>query len=284
MMKYLGQENSTGNINNAKVVIVPIPFEKTTSYGRGTAKGPDAIIKASPYLEFYDEELDTEQWKAGIYTAQNVNVKGESEFVLDSIEKEISSYITMGRFIIALGGEHTISYGVFQAFNKQFENLSILQFDAHSDLRDTYEGSKYSHACVMRRIWEKNKNIVQVGIRSQCLEEKDFIKQNNIKTYYAHNIKQNHFDPQIIDDLKENVYITIDVDYFDPSIMPSVGTPEPGGFLWYETLEFLKQIFINKNVVGLDVVELCPQESIRHPDFLVAKLIYKIIGFLLLKK
>ena len=284
MMKYLGQENSTGNINNAKVVIVPIPFEKTTSYGRGTAKGPDAIIKASPYLEFYDEELDTEQWKAGIYTAQNVNVKGESEFVLDSIEKEISSYITMGRFIIALGGEHTISYCVFQAFNKQFENLSILQFDAHSDLRDTYEGSKYSHACVMRRIWEKNKNIVQVGIRSQCLEEKDFIKQNNIKTYYAHNIKQNHFDPQIIDDLKENVYITIDVDYFDPSIMPSVGTPEPGGFLWYETLEFLKQIFINKNVVGLDVVELCPQESIRHPDFLVAKLIYKIIGFLFLKK
>jgi agmatinase len=178
-----------------------------------------------------------------------------------------------------LGGEHSISNAVHQAVYDLYPDISVLQFDAHSDLRDTYEGSKYSHACVMRRIWELNKNIVALGIRSQSREERDLITDNNISVYYAHHLYGKPFPPEIISKLGENVYITFDVDFLDPSIMPATGTPEPGGFFWAETLGFIKKIFEKKNVVAVDLVELNPISGLLHPDFLVAKLVYKIIGY-----
>jgi agmatinase len=167
---------------------------------------------------------------------------------------------------------------LYRAYHQRFNDLSVLQLDAHSDLRYEYEDSIYSHASVMRRIYELNRNIVQAGIRSQCVEEAQFIKSERIRTFYAHRLRESGFGTELIEALSSNVYLTIDVDFLDPSIMPATGTPEPGGFLWYETIRFLRRVFAERNVVGLDVVELSPLPGLAHPDFLTAKLIYKLIG------
>jgi agmatinase len=251
--------------------------EFSTSYGKGTINGPEAILAASTYLEFYDDQLNLETWKIGIYTAPALQVVNNTHMI-HLINDYVATYLAKNKFIIGLGGEHSITYGIYQAFLKKFKNLSILQLDAHSDLRDEYEGLKISHACVMRRIWELGTKIVQVGIRSQCFEEKRFSQENDITIYYAYDLRKNGFSQGIIDNLAENVFITIDVDFFDPSIMPSTGTPEPGGFLWDETIEFISRVFKGRNVVGFDLVELSPIKGIVHPDFFVAKFIYKLIG------
>jgi agmatinase len=185
---------------------------------------------------------------------------------------------------VVLGGEHSISSAVHQAFQEKYRNLSVLQLDAHSDLREEYEGSPWSHASVMRRIWEQNKKIVQVGIRAQCSEEREFTLQNKISVHYAHDLNKHGFTDALIRILDKNVFITFDVDFFDPSIMPSTGTPEPGGFFWYETLDFLRRVFRQRNVVGFDVVELSPLPDLKHPDFLTAKLVSKLIGFHFMEK
>ena len=279
MIGFLGLENSATKVEEANILIIPVPLEYSTSYGKGTATGPEAIINASFYLECYDEELDDEVWKAGIFTTEAINITSDPANSLDIIKNVISSYINDDRFIVILGGEHSLTAAVHEAFYKKYQNISVLQLDAHSDLRNEYEGSKYSHACVMRRIWEKNKNIVEIGIRSQCKEEKEFISKNRIPVFYAHELYGKPFPLKILDDLNDDVYITIDADFFDPAIMPSVGTPEPGGFFWYETLQFLKTVINRKNVVGIDIVEFSPIKDLIHPDFLLAKFIYKLIGY-----
>lgn len=277
MQNFLGIEKTYTNADQSRVVIIPVPLERTTSYGKGTRLGPEAIIKASSYVELYDEEYGYEAYKAGIYTASAIDLDGSVEEVFERITGKFSQFLKKKQFVIGLGGEHAVSFPIYRAFHQHFDQLSVLQLDAHSDLRDSYEDSIYSHAAVMRRIYELNESIVQVGIRSQCVEEAQFIKANNIATYYAHQLYQGGLNKDIINHLKPNVYITIDVDYFDPSIMPSTGTPEPGGGLWYETLALLSEVFKKRNVVGFDVVELAPQEQVYHPDFLAAKLIYKLI-------
>lgn len=277
MQNFLGIDETYTNADQSRVVIIPVPLERTTSYGKGTRLGPEAIIKASSYVELYDEEYDYEAYKAGIYTASAIDLNGSVEEVFERITGKFSQFLKKKQFVIGLGGEHAVSFPIYRAFHQHFDQLSVLQLDAHSDLRDSYEDSIYSHAAVMRRIYELNESIVQVGIRSQCVEEAQFIKANNIATYYAHQLYQGGLNEDIINHLKPNVYITIDVDYFDPSIMPSTGTPEPGGGLWYETLALLSEVFKKRNVVGFDVVELAPQEQVYHPDFLAAKLIYKLI-------
>lgn len=282
MKNFLGIEEPYTDAEQSRFVIIPVPLERTTSYGKGTRWGPEAIIKASSYVELYDEEFGYEAYKAGIYTAPAIDLSGSVEEVFDRISGKFSQYLNKQQFVIGLGGEHAVSFPMYRAFHQHFNDLSVLQLDAHSDLRDSYEDSIYSHASVMRRIYELNENIVQVGIRSQCVEEAQFIKANAIATYYAYQLHQGGLNEMIINRLKPNVYITIDVDYFDPSIMPSTGTPEPGGGLWYETLAFLSEVFKRRNVVGFDVVELAPQEKIYHPDFLAAKLIYKLITLKLL--
>ncbi|MEJ2055268.1 MAG: agmatinase, partial [Calditrichaceae bacterium] len=264
--------------------IVPVPYEKTTSYGKGTSKGPKAIIEASAYVELYDEQYRLEAYKKGIVTNKPFDVTGTTEVVFKRLTQEFTRILKSNKFPIGLGGEHSITFPIYRAFNAYYNNLSVLHFDAHSDLRESYEGSIYSHASVMNRIAGLNTSITQIGVRSQCIEEAEFIEENEINTFYAHTVRRNGLNLSLLNGLQKNVYITFDLDFFDPSIMPSTGTPEPGGFQWAETIEFLYEVFKHKNVVGFDVVELAPQKTLPHPDFLAAKLVYKMMTLKILSK
>lgn len=276
-MNFLDIPDEYSSLDTSAAVILPVPYEKTTSYGHGTSLGPEAILQASAFVELYDEVYDTEVYKQGIHTAQDCVFTGETIRDFDSITQAAFEFVKKDKFVVALGGEHSISFPLYRAFHQKYNNLSVLHFDAHSDLRDSYENSKYSHAAVLSRIFELNKSIVQVGIRSQCIEEARFIKEYQIRSFCAHTIKKDGFNNGMIQPLHENVYITFDVDFFDPSIMPATGTPEPGGFFWDETILFLEQVFKDRNVVGCDVVELSPLEGLSFPNFLAAKLVYKLI-------
>ncbi len=276
MNNFLGLEPEFSAEATALIEVLPVPYEKTTSYGTGTDRGPEAVIEASRFVELYDEVYQTEAYRQGVFTQPALNFSGETTRDFDLITQAVKSILDRNRFPVILGGEHSLSFPVYRAFHEKFSELTVLQFDAHSDLRYSYEDSIYSHASVMHRIYELNPNIVQVGIRSQCVEEAEFIREKGIKTYYAHQIHQHGFDG-ILTELKKNVFITFDIDYFDPSIMPATGTPEPGGFLWNETVRFLEKVFASANVVGFDVVELSPMDSYHAADFLAAKLVYKLI-------
>lgn len=280
---YLGIEDEYSNFDNSRIVIVSAPFEKTVSYGKGTAKGPDAILEASHYVEFYDEEFDRELvFEKGISTIKPINFKKISiKKSLNLISQTVRDLLKLGKYVVVLGGEHSISSATVLPFIENIQNLSILQFDAHSDLRESYENSIYSHASVMARIAELTNDIVQVGIRAQCIEESKFIKKNNIKTFYARDLrtgKYQDWQKEVVNSLKENVFITFDVDALDPSLLPATGTPEPGGLFWDETINLIKSIGKEKNIVGFDVVELAPQKGNPSSDFLTAKLVYKILN------
>ncbi|MBE2219601.1 MAG: agmatinase [Ignavibacteria bacterium] len=282
---FLAIEKKYSSFDSSKVVIVSAPYEKTTSYGKGTARGPGAIIEASHYVEFFDEETAKEVcFDIGIAALEPIKFgKTSGKKALDLIYKDVKALIDAGKFVITLGGEHSISTAPIQAHYDSYEDLSILHFDAHSDLRLEYEGSKYSHASFAARVAEFTTDITQVGIRAQCKEEYEFIKEKGINTFYAYQMRNEGFThiltEKIVSTLKKNVYITFDVDYFDPSIMPSTGTPEPNGFYWDETMRLLKKVCAERNLVGFDVVELAPVKSYTFPDFLTAKLIYKILNY-----
>ena len=282
---FLAIEYKVSNYKDSKIAILPAPYEATTSYGKGTFKGPKAILDASHYVEFYDEELDRELcFEKGICTIKSIDFnRKKDKTALDFIYENVVQLIKDKKFVVTLGGEHTISIATIKAHFDNFKDLSILHFDAHSDLRAEYENTKYSHACFMSRVAEFTKEITQVGIRAQCIEESKFIKENKINTFYAYEIKNGKYgknwEDKIINKLRKNVYITFDVDYLDPSIMPSTGTPEPDGFLWSETVKLLKKLARKKNVVGFDVVELAPRRDFPFPDFLTAKLIYKMLNY-----
>jgi agmatinase len=282
---FLGIEKKYSDFNKSGIVILPVPFEETTSYGKGTSKGPFAILDASHYVEFFDEELNRELcFEKGICTAEKINFKGlKGKNALDKIYTSVKNLIDENKFVVSLGGEHTISISTIKAHFDSYKNISVLHFDAHSDLRDNYENTQYSHACFAARVAEFTKNIVQVGIRAQCKEESEFIRENKIKTFYEFGIRQGRYgknwEEKIINSLNENVYITFDVDFLDPSIMSSTGTPEPGGFYWTETLNFFKKLSYRKTIIGFDVVELSPKSYNLFPDFLTAKLIYKMLNY-----
>jgi agmatinase len=282
---FLAIEENVSDYKNSKIAILPVPYEATTSYGKGTSKGPAAILDASHYVEFFDEEMNRELcFEKGIVSVKEIEFNGKKgKPALDLIYKNVKALIDDGKYVVTLGGEHTISTAPIKAHFDSYDYLSILHFDAHSDLRDSYEGTKYSHACFAARVAEFTKDITQVGIRAQCKEEYDFIQKTGINTFYAYEIRNgkygNNWRDKVISKLKKNVYITFDVDYFDPSIMYSTGTPEPGGFLWDETLKLLKEVGKKRNVVGFDVVELAPQKGDSFPDFLTAKLIYKMLNY-----
>ena len=281
---FLGIPEKFTDFKKSRFVILPIPYEGTSSYMPGTSNGPQAIINASKQVEFYDEELNTETYKKGICTLDELepDVSGPEKMV-EKIYQAAKDLLDKKRILISLGGEHTISIGLVKAHKEKYNDLSVLQLDAHADLRDSYQNSKYSHACVMRRI-NKLCDCVGVGIRSISQEESSFAKSKGIKLYFAREIKDNPgFMNDVLKSLSKNVYLSLDLDFFDTSIMPAVGTPEPGGLGWYETLDFLKKVIENKNVVGLDLVELSPLPGIIASDFLAAKLLYKIIGYISLK-
>ena len=282
---FLAIEDKYSNYKDSKIAILSAPYEATTSYGKGTSKGPRAIIDASHYVEFFDEELNRELcFEKGIATLKPMEFKDrKGKKALDLIYKEVKRNIDNGKFVVTLGGEHSISTAPIKAHFDSHDDISILHFDAHSDLRDSYEGSKYSHASFAARVSEFTADITQIGIRAQCREEYEFIKENHIKTFYAYEIRKGKYGADwqqvAISTLKKNVYITFDVDYLDPSIMPSTGTPEPMGFLWEETVKFFKLLGETRNVVGFDVVELAPRKDFEFPDFLTAKLIYKMLNY-----
>ncbi len=252
------------DLEKSKVVILPLPHEETTSYGKGTKEGPKAILEASRELENYDLETDSEPYLNGIYT-ENYTKLSEIEQYLD-------------KFVIALGGEHSITPPLLKKLNQ--DNLSILQIDAHADLKNEFEGRRDSHACAARRIYEINPNIVQVGVRCLDKEEKDFIEKNKIETFFMKDIINNpDWIKKLISELKEDVYITIDLDGFDPSLIPAVGTPEPGGLNWHQGLNLLKEVFKKRNVIGMDINELSPKKEDLRSPYAVAKLMYHCIGY-----
>ncbi len=290
-MEFLTSENNFLGITEpelfdyatSSVIIQSAPYEHTSSYLQGSNLGPQAIIEASHFVEFYDEETDLEVYrKLGISTVREMDFKGKvDEDAIGLIESETAYHLKNNKFVVSLGAEHTVSLGFVKAFKKQDANFSVLQIDAHSDLREAYNGNPYSHASVLARIHDLGIPICQVGIRAQCREEAELIKSSPlINTWYAHQIQDND---QWMDDciakLKDRVYLTIDADGFDPSVMPAVGTAEPGGLMWHQGLKFLKKLAEKKQIIGFDIVECAPREGEILTQFNLAKLLYKILGY-----
>ncbi len=278
MLRFLQDEIPECSYEQAAIVVLPLGYEKTTSYAKGTGKGPEAVLQASPYLEIYDEELDAEPYRKGIFTLEEPSFTDDTRQDFERITQLVGQLLQDEKFVISIGGEHSITFPLFRAFNEVFADLWIVQLDAHADLRDTYQGTPFSHACVMHRILDLTPNIVQLGIRSLSMEEVQLIRQKGLHTYFAHEMYRG-WPQDVWDYLGENVYVTVDVDFFDPSLIPATGTPEPGGFFWPETMAFLRRLFATKNVVGCDVVELRPIKGLHAPDFAIARLIHKLMGY-----
>jgi len=272
---YLPEEYSKPD--NAGIVIIPVAYDGTTTWMKGTDKGPEAIIEASANMELYDIETDSETYRKGIFTDDVIEGIASVEEIIEAVFETVQYHLEKARFPVVVGGEHAVSIGAVKAHAKQYNNLTVLQLDAHTDLRDEFNGSRYNHACVMARVKELCP-IVQVGIRSMDSSEKESIKTESI--FFAKDIyNKDGWIDKVVSKLSQKVYITIDLDVFDPSIMPSTGTPEPGGVFWYDILLLLKAICSQKDVVGFDVVELCPDSRNKAPDFLAAKLIYKLLSY-----
>lgn len=274
---YAGIPKEYGSAEKAKVVLLPVPYDGTSTWGKGADKGPEAFLEASENMEIYDIETDSEVYKQGIYLADTLDGFDTPDAMVESVHKTVKDYINRNKMVTMFGGEHSISIGAIRAFNECFEDLTVLQIDAHADLRKEYGGTKYNHACALYEANETT-NLVQVGIRSMDHTETLVMDRDNV--FFAHEMVSDDFwMDAALDLMTDNVYITFDLDAFDPSILPSTGTPEPGGLFWYETLDFLRRVFSEKNVVGFDIVELCPNDVDRSSDFLAAKLYYKMLSY-----
>jgi agmatinase len=284
---FLGIKNIP--IKKTDVVIVPFGLEKTVTFGKGTSLGPRRIIEVSPNLEYFDEELEKDIYKeVKISTLAEPKIESDYERATIQLEKIIDEIYKFNKFPLTLGGEHSLTLGPVRSAFKKYKEISILQFDAHADLRNGYLNEKYSHAAAMRRCLDlKGVNLVQIGIRNISNENNELIfwrqNQNRIKTFWAKDMADWKID-EIVNSLGNNVYLTFDLDAFDSSLMPSTGTPEPGGLQWYQAMEILKNVSEKKKILGADVVELAPIKGFSAPDFLAAKLVYKIIGYSFIKK
>lgn len=279
--RFLGLDGSQSEYESSKVVVIPAPFEASTSYQKGTVNGPQAILDASVQVELYDIELKKNCHTIGIHTFKPLPLKKMSaRGAIDLLYRKTKKVLADGKWPVMLGGEHAISYGLFKALFEKYPNLSIFHIDAHTDMRPSYEGTPYSHASVLYLMRKSCRETVSIGIRSMCEEEAVYVAQNKVKVYYDYEVHSKGLNSkEIIGHLTQDVYVTIDVDGLSPEIVPSTGTPEPGGLRWYETLSILKSLFKEKNVVGMDAVELMPIPHVVYGDFSVAKLIYKCIGY-----
>jgi len=276
--QFLDLEQQLTDLKNSAVAVLPFPYQGGVSYGRGTAMAPEAVIKASHYLELYDEVYCGEFVSMGISTLSPPTIPQEPEKMAETIYLETKELCKMGKFVAVIGGDHSISSGFFRALQEEKGVKSVIQLDAHSDLRDSYEGSPLSHASVMARIREMTENTLQIGIRSMSLEEAEKIEKQNIQLITMHDLRTKKINlGSYLEQLPDPVFVTLDVDVLDWSVVSSTGTPEPGGLLWHEMISILETIFFSKNVSGFDIVELSYKEGDLNSPFAVAKLLYKMI-------
>jgi len=276
---FAGLPSSYSDYTSSRVTVLPVPYDGTTEWHSGTRNGPKSIIEASFYLEWYDIELGRELYGMGIHTLPAIEpVMDSPEAMAGRVHSAVKALLDDDKFIVMLGGEHSISYGAINAYQQKFSDLSVLQLDAHTDLRDQYLGTRFGHGCVMRRVLDICP-VTQVGIRSMSLEEQEFIKSRKLSPFVADHDSSALSSQTIIDSLTKNVYITIDLDVLDPSIMAAVGTPEPGGMSWSTILGLLKSVAEQRKIVGFDLVELCPDQGPASCSFTAAKLAYKLIGY-----
>lgn len=275
--RFAGLPDPFGNLSTAAIVLLPIPFDKTTTYQQGTDKGPEAIIEASRNLELYDIETNSQVYRQGIYTAEPVEEES-SEKMIQRCYERAGSYLNSGKYVVGIGGEHSVSYPLIKAHAEKYSKISVLQFDAHADLQPAYEGNPWSHASVMARVQELPQvdHIVSVGIRSLSSEELPTLEHS--RTFFAHELEGGWMD-RVLANLSPKVYISFDLDVFDSSLMPATGTPEPGGLFWNTACALLRRVFRERQVIGFDVVELCPIPGMLAPDYLAAKLVYKMLSY-----
>jgi agmatinase len=286
-LPFLGADFAMDS-ERAQVVILPIPYEATTTYRRGCEQGPAAILEASQQVEVYDDDLEREVWEVGIWTEPAIadtrnGRKVTSQDMLRTVQETVYRLLQDDKFVIALGGEHSITAGIVEAYRQANpgESFTVVQIDAHGDLRHEYEGSIYNHACVMKRIVDMGLPTLQIGIRSICKEEADLIKEKQLAVVRAREIatQSNWMERAWANIQTQKVFITIDLDGIDPTLIPGVGTPEPGGLNWYSLLTFLGHIFQTRQVIGCDVMELAPVNDSVVSEFTAAKLVYKLIGY-----
>jgi len=278
---FLGLPEEHARFDDAGVVILPVPYEATVSYMGGTRFGPRALLHASRFVELYDHELDAEPYTIGVHTMPELLLTGAGPGqAMRELRRAFDALLRTDKFVIMLGGEHSVSGPPILAHADRLgrKTLSVLQLDAHADLRAEYEGTPHSHACVMHTVHDRVR-IVQAGIRSLTAEERALQRRKRMTVVFGHELESPDWEDRVLEALGPDVYLTIDVDYFDPAIMPSTGTPEPGGGQWSPTIRLLDRLFRERRVVGADVVELAPLPGIVAPDFLAAKLVYKLIGF-----
>jgi agmatinase len=280
-MNYGGIEKAYTAYEQAKFVVVPVPYDLTSTYQSGSRRGPGAILEASANMELYDEELRKETYLAGIHTLPplDADARGPVEMV-SAVRRTIAGIVADGKTPVMLGGEHSISFGAVQALLEAFPKITVLHLDAHADLRDTYQGTPFSHAAVARRI-SGICPLIQAGIRSMSIEEAEFLKTDPLKSYSADFILENRvWMETICNDLKGDLYLTVDLDVLDPAVMPATGTPEPGGIAWRDLIRLVREVSKRCRIRGFDVVELAPIPGMIAPDFLASKLIYRIMGYL----
>jgi agmatinase len=279
-MNFGGIDPEYATLETAAFVVVPVPYDLTTTYQGGARKGPAAIIEASCNMELYDEELDWEIYKSGIHTLPPLEaVAAGPEGMLERVEKAVSGVLELGKIPVMLGGEHSITLGAVRAARKCFPKLSVLHLDAHADMRESYQGTPYSHACIGRRMRELCP-VVQAGIRSMSVEEAAFIRKKNVPVFSAATIrKDRNWIGKILRHLSRDVFISVDLDALDPSVMPATGTPEPGGLTWHDALDVIREVCSKRRVVGFDIVELAPIPGMVAPDFLAARLAYRMMGY-----
>ncbi|MFH2009267.1 MAG: agmatinase [bacterium] len=282
MENFLGIEGRLAALEQARVVILPVPHDATTSYLAGARHAPKAILRASHHIEEYDEELEREPMEVGIHTCDPVEPHPtDPAETVARVERRCGKLLEQGRFVITLGGDHTVAVGAGRAHAAHFDGVTFLQLDAHADLRDSYEGSPYSHACAARRLSEVGE-VVQVGIRSISSEDAAYLRARQSWPITAQRIAEEEGDgwmDEVLERLGPRVYLTFDVDGLDPSLMPATGTPEPGGLGWWQTLRLLRRVGRERRVVGADVCELLPTPGLHCCDVLAARLVYKMVGY-----
>ncbi|MDR1591584.1 MAG: agmatinase [Prevotellaceae bacterium] len=279
MENFAGLSGTDADYQTSKIVVLPVPYDATSSWIKGADRGPEALLEASVQLEYFDTETGAEVYRQGIHTAAPVLEQSSPEALCDAVEKRVAAVMDDEKFPVIIGGNHTVSIGAFRAVAARVDNLTIVQLDAHTDLRASYEGSELNHACVMFQA-QKLAPITQIGIRSMCKQEMNCFDPARI--FFARDIffdQTNRWEQEALDTLSRNVYLTIDLDVFDPSIMPSTGTPEPGGLTYFCVLRFLRRLFRTSNVVGCDIVELCPNPHVKAPDYLAARLAYQLMTY-----